>query len=108
MNAPLHKELPPALLDDAQALAHATAQWDGDIVGQLNDYIRIAAKSPGFDAQWAQHGHLETVVRHAASWIEGQKVAGLRLEVVRLEGRTPLLFFELDATRADASQTVLM
>ena len=108
MNAPLHKELPAAILDDTQALAHATAQWDGDIVGQLQDYIRIPAKSPGFDAQWAQHGHLETVVRHAASWIEAQKVAGLRLEVVRLEGRTPVLFFELDATRPDSSQTVLM
>ncbi len=108
MNAPLHKEMPTANLDDIRALAHATAQWDDDIVGQLQDYIRIPAKSPGFDAQWAQHGHLETVVRHAASWIEAQKVAGLRLEVVRLEGRTPVLFFELDATRPDSSQTVLM
>jgi acetylornithine deacetylase/succinyl-diaminopimelate desuccinylase-like protein len=108
MNAPLHKEMPTALLDDARALAYAGATWGADIVGQLQDYIRIPAKSPGFDAQWAQHGHLETVVRNAATWIEAQKVTGLRLEIVRLEGRTPLLFFELDATRTDSSQTVLM
>ncbi len=108
MNAPLHKELPATVLDDARALAHASAAWDTDIVGQLHDYIRIPAKSPGFDAQWEAHGHLDAVVRNAASWIEAQKVAGLRLEVVRLPGRTPLLFFELDATRSHSSHTVLM
>ncbi|MEO7939274.1 MAG: M20/M25/M40 family metallo-hydrolase, partial [Burkholderiaceae bacterium] len=108
MNAPLHKELPTTLLDDALALAHTGAAWDTDIIGQLQDYIRIPAKSPGFDAQWAEHGYLETVARNAAGWIEAQKIAGLRLEIVRLEGRTPLLFFELDATRADSRQTVLM
>jgi len=108
MNAPLHKELPATVLDDARALAHASAAWDTDIVGQLRDYIRIPAKSPGFDAQWEAHGHLDAVVRNAASWIEAQKVAGLRLEVVRLPGRTPLLFFELDATRTHSSHTVLM
>ena len=99
MNAPLHKEIPAAVLDDAHALAQASAQWDSDIVAQLKQYIAIPAKSPGFDASWVQHGFLETVVRNAACWVEAQKVEGLRLEVVRLEGRTPVLFFELDATK---------
>ena len=108
MNAPLHKEIPAGLLDDAQALAQASAQWDADIVGQLKSYIEIPAKSPGFDAAWAEHGYLETVVRNAASWVQAQKVEGLRLEVIRLEGRTPVLFFEVEATRPGASQTVLM
>ena len=109
MNAPLHRELPPDLLDDAQALAHVSAQWDGDIVGQLRSYIQVPAKSPGFDAQWASHGYLELVARNAAAWVEAQRVAGLRLEIVRLPGRTPLLFFEVEATRSgNSSQTVLM
>jgi acetylornithine deacetylase/succinyl-diaminopimelate desuccinylase-like protein len=108
MNAPLHKEFPPGVLDDAQALRQASAQWDSDIVGQLKHYIGIPAKSPGFDADWAQHGYIETVVRNAAAWVEAQKVEGLRLEVVRLEGRTPVLFFEIDATKPDSTQTVMM
>ena len=108
MNAPLHKEMPAAALNDTQALEHASAQWDNDIVGQLQDYIRVPAKSPGFDAHWAEHGYIETVVRNAAAWVEAQKVDGLRLEIVRIEGRTPVLFFELAATRPDAPQTVLM
>ena len=59
MNAPLHKEFPAVLLNDAQALAQASAQWDGDIVERLKEYIQIPAKSPGFDASWAQHGYLQ-------------------------------------------------
>ncbi|CAN5532975.1 M20 family metallopeptidase [soil metagenome] len=108
MNAPLHREMPEGTLDAAQALAHATKQWDGDIVKQITDYITIPAKSPGFDKDWAQHGYLDTVMRNAAAWVEAQKVEGLTLEIVRMEGRTPVLFFEIAATKPQSSQTVLM
>jgi acetylornithine deacetylase/succinyl-diaminopimelate desuccinylase-like protein len=108
MNAPLHKEIPAGILNAAQAMSQVSAQWDNDIVQQISDYIAIPAKSPGFDADWKAHGHIDTVMRNAAAWVEAQKVGGLTLEVVRLEGRTPVLFFEIPATRADSSQTVLM
>jgi acetylornithine deacetylase/succinyl-diaminopimelate desuccinylase-like protein len=108
MNAPLHRELPATLLDSARALDQVTRQWDGDIVRQLTDYIAIPAKSPGFDPQWQQHGYIETVLRNAAGWVEAQKFAGLKLEIVRLPGRTPVLFFEVEGTRAAAPQTILM
>ncbi len=110
MNAPLH----PAALDATAALDQVSAQWDRDIVRQLSDYIAIPAKSPMFDADWAAHGHIETVVRQAAGWVESQKVEGLALEVVRLPGRTPVIFFEVAATRpvpagaSVAQPTVLM
>ena len=108
MNAPLHREMPATLLDSEAVLQQVTRQWDADIVRQLTDYIAIPAKSPGFDPQWSQHGYIDTVLRNAAGWVEAQKVAGLKLEVVRLEGRTPVLFFEVAATKADAAQTILM
>ncbi len=94
-------------LNAAQTLQHISAAWDNDIVAQLEDYIAIPAKSPMFDADWAQHGHIDHVVRNAASWIEAQKISGLKLEVVRLAGRTPVLFFEVAAT-SPSSQTVLL
>ncbi len=106
MNKPL--DLPATLLDSARALDQVTRQWDGDIVRQLTDYIAIPAKSPGFDPQWEQHGYIESVLRNAAAWVEAQKVAGLKLEIVRLPGRTPVLFFEVEGTRPDAGQTILM
>lgn len=108
MNAPLHREIPAGVLDAAQALSQVSAQWDGDIVKQIADYITIPAKSPSFDADWAGHGHIETVLRNAAAWVEAQKVQGLTLEIVRLEGRTPVLFFEVPATKAGSTETVLM
>ncbi|MBX9612276.1 MAG: M20/M25/M40 family metallo-hydrolase, partial [Burkholderiales bacterium] len=104
----MNARVPTTVLDAAQALDHATRAWDGDIVRQLTDYIRIPAKSPAFDGDWAAHGHIETVLRNAASWVEAQKVPGLTLEIVRLPGRTPVLFFEVAATRAASAQTVLM
>jgi len=104
--------LPDSVLNTTQALAHVSQAWDGDIVQRLSDYIAIPAKSPMFDADWAAHGYLETVVRNTASWIESQKVPGLTLEVVRLPGRTPVLLFEVAATRSSeagaSTQTVLM
>lgn len=99
-------------LDTSQALAQVSAQWDSSILPQLKDYIAIPAKSPMFAPDWQQQGLLEQVVRNAASWVEAQKVAGLRLEIVRLPGRTPLLFFEVEGTQPNAnaatSPTVLM
>ncbi len=108
MNKPIQHEMPAGMLDANAALAHASEQWDGDIVRQITDYIQIPAKSPGFDKEWAEHGYIETVLRNAASWVEAQKVAGLTLEIVRLPGRTPVLFFEVAASGTPMQEMVLM
>ena len=108
MNAPLHQEMPAATLDAARALDQISAQWDGDIVRRLSDYIAIPAKSLAFDPDWAAHGFIDRVVADAAAWVEAQKVPGLTLEVVRLAGRTPVIFFDIAGTKAGAAQTVLM
>ena len=107
MNAPL----PPAALDSARALDDVTQAWGSSILSELKKYIEIPAKSPMFDADWAAHGHIDTVLRNAADWVQAQKVEGLKLEIIRLPGRTPVLFFEVDATRGaseGSAQTVLM
>lgn len=74
----------------------------------LTDYIAIPAKSPAFDADWEKNAFIERVVRDAAQWVEAQKVSGLKLEVVRLPGRTPVIFFDAPATRSDNGDTVLL
>lgn len=108
MNAPLHREMPTGLLDAERTLSEVTTKWDTDIVRQLSDYIAIPAKSPGFDKDWIANGYIETVMRNAAAWVEAQKIEGLTLEIVRLEGRTPVLFFEVAATGTAMTDTVLM
>ena len=98
---------PAAVVDPAALEAFVARAWDERIVPALTEYIRVPAKSPMFDAQWAEHGHIERVVRDAARWAEARGVAGLRLEVVRLPGRTPVIFFEVPGTRG-GGDTVLL
>ena len=70
--------------------------WDEAIVPALVDYIRIPAKSPHFDKDWARHGHIDAAVTLAADWCRKHALAGMKIEVVRLEGRTPVLLIEVE------------
>ena len=95
----------PIQPDEASALAAFAARtWDEEIVPALTNYIAIPAKSPMFDADWVANGHIERVIRDAASWVESKQVAGLKLEVVRIEGRTPVIFFEVPATKPGGNE----
>ena len=99
MNAP--ERLPLPAEPDNQALAaFSNSAWNERILPQLKDYVAIPAKSPMFDPEWEQRGLLDKVVRDAALWVESRKVPGLTLEVIRQPGRTPVIFFEVAATRS--------
>lgn len=101
--------LQPVQPDESTALAAFAARtWDEEIVPALTDYIAVPAKSPMFDADWQKNGHIERVVRDAAAWVERKKVDGLKLEVIRLEGRTPVIFFEVPATKSGSGDTICL
>ncbi|MDX1432892.1 MAG: M20/M25/M40 family metallo-hydrolase [Gammaproteobacteria bacterium] len=85
--------------------------WDDSIVPKLVEYIAIPAKSPAFDADWQRHGHIEDAVSLIESWCREHAVADMTVEVVRLEGRTPLIYMEVpgsDGETADAESCVLL
>lgn len=83
--------------------------WEQDIVPQLVDYIRIPNKSPAFDKDWAAAGHMQRAVDLIAGWCKAQPIEGLTVEVVELEGRTPLIYMEVPATGPEAGDdTVLL
>src|ERR1700753_2176817 len=69
--------------------------WDDSILAQLIEYVRIPNKSPMFDPQWEKNGHMEAAINLMARWCREQPVPGLRVEIRRLPGRTPLLFAEI-------------
>ena len=75
------------------------------IVPTLEQYIRIPNQSPLFDPEWKRNGHMNRAVALAHSWVETQQIQGLTIEVHELEGRTPVIFMEIEG---DASGTVLM
>ena len=79
--------------------------WEGRIVPALEDFVRIPAKSPGFDKEWQAHGHLDRAVDLAARWARARPVEGLQVEIVRLPGRTPVLLMEVPG---DVDETVLL
>lgn len=83
--------------DPARLRAFVDGVWDREIVPALCDYVRIPNKSPMFDPDWAAHGHMERAVELMVDWARRQPVAGMTVEVVRLEGRTPLIFIEVPA-----------
>ncbi len=78
------------------AVTRGIAQfWDDSIVPALVEYIRIPAKSPHFDAAWAKNGYIDAAVEHAAAWCRANPIPGMKLEIVRLQGKTPVLFVEV-------------
>jgi acetylornithine deacetylase/succinyl-diaminopimelate desuccinylase-like protein len=96
---------PSKRLDAERTRAFVQRAWDGDIVPSLSDYIRIPAKSPAFDPAWREHGHLDRAVAHVEGWCRGRALEGLSVEVVRLEGRTPVILMEVPGT---SDETVLL
>ena len=92
-------------MDIGRATALVEDTWESTIIPTLSDYIRIPNKSPAFDPQWAEHGHMDEAIELLKGWCELQPIANMRIEIVRLEGRTPVLFIEIDGATDD---TVLL
>lgn len=80
-------------------------QWQEEILPSLCNYIKIPNKSPHFDAQWQEHGYMDQAVNHIADWCKAHAPKGMKLEILRLEGRTPLIFMEVPG---QINETVLL
>jgi acetylornithine deacetylase/succinyl-diaminopimelate desuccinylase-like protein len=95
-------------LDPVATVRYTQEAWDQHVLPALEDYVRVPALSVAFDPEWASNGHLDSVVESAAAWARSRPVAGLSVEVVRLPGRTPLLWFEVEPTGGADADTVLL
>jgi acetylornithine deacetylase/succinyl-diaminopimelate desuccinylase-like protein len=90
-------------LDSKHALRSSGRIWDEEILPALNDYIRIPNKSPAYEPNW--QANMDRAVALVEAWCRRQPLAGLQLEVVRLENRTPVILMEIPGSSAD---TVLL
>ena len=75
--------------------------WDSSIIPELCEYIKLPNKSPHFDPDWEQHGHMEKAVQQLEAWCGTQPIKGMSVEIVRIEGRTPVLFAEIPGNSDD-------
>jgi acetylornithine deacetylase/succinyl-diaminopimelate desuccinylase-like protein len=95
----------PRAIDASRAAAFVERLFATSIVPTLTEYIRIPNQSPAFDADWQRAGHMQRAMDLIVTWCRAQALTGMRLEVLTLPGRTPLLFIEVPGTVDD---TVLL
>jgi hypothetical protein len=77
--------------------------WDDSIIPQLMDYIRIPNKSPASDPEWNENGLLDQAVALVEKWCRAQPIERMKVETVRLQGRTPLIFIEIPGDSRDCA-----
>jgi acetylornithine deacetylase/succinyl-diaminopimelate desuccinylase-like protein len=82
-------------MDAIKARSFVDQAWDESIIPQLVEYVRIPNKSPLFDPDWEANGYMEAAVQLLRRWVEAHAVPGMTVEVLRLPGRTPLLFVDV-------------
>jgi acetylornithine deacetylase/succinyl-diaminopimelate desuccinylase-like protein len=80
------------------AVAEIVERVWADALPALCEYIRIPARSPAFEPGWARQPHMNDAVRLAADWCRAHAPSGLRVDTLRLPGRTPLLLLEMPGT----------
>ncbi|MFZ9628467.1 MAG: M20/M25/M40 family metallo-hydrolase [Ilumatobacteraceae bacterium] len=86
----------------------ADAAWDSALP-VLMDYIAIPARSPMFDPQWHETGHIRRAATLLRDWAVAQGIEGATVELVEAPGLTPVLLVEIPATDAVlAGRTVLL
>lgn len=92
-------------VDVEELVNFCDSEWEESIIPSLSEYIRIPALSPAFDSEWYVNGHIEDAIQHIASWCSEQPIKGLKLQIIRLEGRTPLIHMHVPG---QIDETVLL
>jgi acetylornithine deacetylase/succinyl-diaminopimelate desuccinylase-like protein len=95
-------------MDQQVAQKFIDEMWMDSIVPELIEYVKIPNKSPHFDPDWEKHGYMEDAVQQISKWCDAQDIEGKTLEVVRLEGRTPIIFMEIPGTDEENEDTILL
>lgn len=86
------------MVNTKQLYDYVDAAWQDSIIPSLCDYIKIPNKSPHFDSDWENHGYMEQAVAHVATWCQANAPHAMKLEILRIPQRTPLLFMEIPGT----------
>lgn len=73
--------------------------WDANILPTLTDYIKIPNKSPAFDPDWKQNGHMDAVLALAKKWIEKFQPDGSTVHIEEGEDKTPMIIIEIPGER---------
>jgi acetylornithine deacetylase/succinyl-diaminopimelate desuccinylase-like protein len=92
-------------MDSSKTEAFVNEMWDESIIPELCDYIKVPNKSPMFDPDWEANGHMDKAVAMLERWCKSQPIKGMQTEIIKLEGRTPILFMDIPG---DSDDVVLL
>ena len=79
--------------------------WDLYITPTLKEYIKIPNKSPSFDPNWEENGHMNKVVDLAVEWTNKHKPKNSTLSVKQSKKRTPIILLDIPG---DKNGNILM
>jgi acetylornithine deacetylase/succinyl-diaminopimelate desuccinylase-like protein len=88
-----------------QNLAYVDALWNDSIIPELKKYITIPNKSPHFDPDWKKNGYMDQAVTLIANWCRTHALPDMKIEVIQLENRTPVIFMECPG---ESDETILL
>lgn len=99
-------------MDAAALVARVDAVWETDVLASLEHYMTIPNLSPAYDAGWAESGHMAAAVEHVRAWCAARPIEGMRVSVLELEGRTPVVVCDVpafgDGSTGGADDVVLL
>jgi acetylornithine deacetylase/succinyl-diaminopimelate desuccinylase-like protein len=88
-------------MDNEKTADFVNKIWDTSIIPEISEYIKVPNKSPIFDPDWEKSGHMERAVQMLEAWSRKQPIENMHIEIVRIEGRTPLLFIDIPGASDD-------
>jgi len=88
-------------MDNNKTANFVDGMWNSSIIPEISEYIKVPNKSPSFDPDWEKHGHMEKAVSMLEAWSRKQPIKGMQVEIVRIEGRTPILFIDIAGQSED-------
>jgi len=92
-------------MDTEKTQLFVRKMWKDSVVPELMQFIRIPNRSPLYDPEWQKNGHMDKAVSLIERWCRAQSIGGMTFDVVKLEGRTPLIFIDIPG---DSSDCVLL
>jgi acetylornithine deacetylase/succinyl-diaminopimelate desuccinylase-like protein len=78
-------------------------QYDTSVIPSLMTYMGFQNQSRAYDELWETNGLLDQAANHIKLWVEGFGIKGLKTEVIKEKGLSPIVFTEIPG---DLPQTI--
>lgn len=79
--------------------------WEDEALPALIEFGKIPNVSPMYAPTWSEEGHMDRAAQFLKDWAESREIKGMKVELLRSDMRTPLLFIEIAGER---DETVLV